>query len=146
VLGAIAFSIAIIQLRRIKRAAVAAQEAIEIAASKIGAFSVIEEATRAEHVLNKLHTHLREKNWSRVIDDYQDLIALFLKLSEASASLAAGIRQETRQATVDMARICEGIDRAVESSEKPTLARQLQAARNFREIMTRISFAMKREI
>lgn len=139
--------IALRQLRAIKTETEASKAAIDLVQVKVAAFDTAQECQTASTLIGAIRGHLQSHDWDKVITAYEGLIQSFLRLSHSNSSILEDDRLLLQKMTRDMAGMCEGVRRKVaESADRVVLRGQDQALRDFSDIMTKITFAVAKDL
>lgn len=146
-LSLVGFWVAWKQLRAIRTETEASNAAIKSVQVKVAAFDTAQECQTASVLIRGIRDHLGSENWQSVVTGYEHLIQSFLRLSHSNSSIQEDDRMLLHKMTTDMARICEGIRKKL--SDRPAiivLKGQDQALRDFSDIMTKITFAVAKDL
>ncbi|TMJ17158.1 MAG: hypothetical protein E6G94_02310 [Alphaproteobacteria bacterium] len=147
-LALLGLKIALNQLKGIKSETEAAKAAIDSVQVRVAAFDTAEECQSARSLIRSIHGHLHAQEWQNVVLAYEKLIESFLRLSHSNSSISQEDRLLLQKMTRDMASICDGIRKrsGTNSHGSVVLRGQDQALRDFSDIMTKITFAVARNL
>lgn len=147
IIGFVGLYIALRQLAAIKSEAEASTAAIRQVQLKVASFDTIQECNVAKALIGDIKKHLSVSEWREVLRSYELLIESFLRLAHSNSDIEDEDRQVLNKSTKDMAKFCGGIRKKfMQGDEVPSLRGQDIALRDFSEIMTKVTFAVMKDL
>ena len=147
ILTLLGLRIALTQLKAIKTETEASKAAIDAVQLRVASFDTAQECTQAKTIINSIRNDLRVGQWSGIINKYEELIESFLRLAHSLSVIESSDRTLMIKYTGDMAKICDGLRKRLAENKHSSAPRgQDQLLRNFTDIMTKVNFAVVREL
>jgi hypothetical protein len=145
--GGIGLWVALVQLSAIKTETEAASAAIKQVQLKVASFDTIQQCNNARSQINEIKAQLHGGKWIDVLKSYEALIEIFLMLAHSNSNIDEDDREALRKQTIDMAKFCEAIrKKSLQEGQAMVLRGQDAAIRDFSDTMTKVNFAVMRDL
>lgn len=142
---AVGFYIAVRQILGAQRASEAARVASEAARSRVAAFDMITEVSRATSAIRSAQAHIRAGNWDEVVNSYSEARISLVKIAELPSDLAQPHKDHVGQIADNLERmnkrVAQNISKAAYTIDK---MKALNSNSDYEVALVRISAKLDR--
>lgn len=116
----VGFSVAVVQIRRTRRAAEAAEQAVIATRDVLARNLTIADLVRASERIEEVKRLHRERQWQRALDRYHDMRVMLSDVRSRHPRLSDAQQSSIQQSIDQLATIERAVARALTSGNEPT--------------------------